>query len=277
VLKGLPVVSVLADSHAALYQHGCREPGTGKATYGTGSSVMSVLAAGDDLPEAAPAGVATTVAWRLGGEVTYAREGNIAASGSAMDWVATMLGAPAGVSGGAFLTELASAVPDAGGVSFVPAFSGLSAPYWDRSATGLVSGVSAGTTREHLARAALESVAHQVVDVVDAMESDGAAPIAMLQADGGATASHLLMQIQADLLGRPVQVAGSSEASALGAALLAARTLGFATPDAEPGDRYDPCAADRASARDAWARAIARSRGLPVSPSSRPRQNPEGR
>lgn len=265
-LSGLPVVAVLADSHAALYHQGCREPGTGKATYGTGSSVMSVVPAISGVPDAGPAGVSTTVAWQIGGEVTFAREGNIAATGSALDWMAATLGAPAGTSGGAFLTELASEVADSGGVAFVPAFSGLGAPYWDRSAIGLISGVSARTSRGHLARAALESVAHQVVDVVEAMESDGAPRIAVLQADGGATASRLLMQIQADVLGRPVQVAAATEASALGAALLAARTLGFATPDARAGECISPQALDRVAARQAWAGAVARSRGMPLAP-----------
>lgn len=270
LLKGVPVVAVLADSHAALYQHGCRAPGTGKATYGTGSSVMSVVPATDGLPGAAPAGVGTTVAWGIGGEVTFAREGNIVASGAALDWMAAMLGAPLGVSGGAFLTELASQVPDAGGVAFVPAFSGLGAPYWDRSATGLISGVSAGTGRGHLARAALESVAHQVADVVEAVESDGSPPIAVLQADGGATVSRLLMQIQADVLNRPVRVASTTEASALGVALLAARILGFDTPDAPAGDRFVPSGADCTPARQGWARAIARSRGTPISSNTLP-------
>jgi glycerol kinase len=261
-LSGLPVVAVLADSHAALYYQGCREPGEGKATYGTGSSVMSVVPAIGGVPDAAPAGVSTTVAWRVGGEATYAREGNIAASGSALEWMAATLGAPAGTSGGAFLTELASEVADSGGASFVPAFSGLGAPYWDRSATGLISGVSAGTSRGHLARAALEAVAHQVADVVEAMESDGASRIAVLQADGGATASRLLMQTQADVLGRPVKVATETAASALGAALLAARTLGFATPDPRRGECISPQVLDRTSARQAWAGAVARSRGI---------------
>jgi glycerol kinase len=277
LLGRLPVVAVLADSHAALYQHGCREPGTGKATYGTGSSVMSVVPATAGAPDPAPAGVGTTVAWRIGNEATFAREGNIVASGSALDWMAAMLGAPDGVSGGAFLTELASGVADAAGVSFVPAFSGLGAPYWDRSAQGLISGVSAGTSRGHLARAALESVAHQVVDVVDAMESDGAPPIVVLQADGGATASRLLMQIQADVLGRPVQVAAATEASALGAAVLAARSLGFATPDPHDGACIRPRAVDRVSARRSWARAVARSRGIPPSRDSSRSQDSERR
>lgn len=267
-VSGLPVAAILADSHAALYHQGCREPGTGKATYGTGSSVMSVVPAIDGAPDPAPAGVSTTVAWRIGGAVTYAREGNIAASGSALDWMAAMLGVPAGMSGGAFLTELASEVADTGGASFVPAFSGLGAPYWDRTAVGLISGVSAGTSRRHLARAALESVAHQVADVVEAMESDGIPGIRVLQADGGATASRLLMQIQADVLGRPVQVAPATGASALGAALLAARTLGFATPDARAGECISPRALDRAPAREAWAGAVARSRGLRPTPNT---------
>jgi len=263
-LSGLPVVAVLADSHAALYYQGCRKPGTGKATYGTGSSVMSVVPPIGGVPDAAPAGVSTTVAWQIGGEATYAREGNIAASGSALDWMAATLGAPAGVSGGAFLTDLASEVADAGGASFVPAFAGLGAPYWDRSATGLISGVSANTSRGHLARAALEAVAHQVADVVEAMESDGAVGIAVLQADGGATASRLLMQTQADVLGRPVQVATATAASGLGASLLAARTLGFKTPDPRAGECISPQALDRVSARQAWAEAVARSRGIPL-------------
>ncbi|WP_372593969.1 glycerol kinase [Actinotalea sp.] len=259
---GIPVVAVLADSHAALFHHRCTVPGTGKVTFGTGSSVMTP-AAGPDL---APQGIATTVAWSIGGVVTYAREGNIVASGSALDWMARTLGAPAGVSGGAFLTELAAAVPDAAGVAFVPAFTGLAAPYMDRAATGLLAGVTAGTTREHLARAALEGVAHQVADVVEAIESDGMARIETLHADGGATASMLLMQLQADLLGRPLLVADAPEASALGVALLAARTLGRDPWEPEPGTSVDPDPdlGERSARRRRWSQAVARSRGRAV-------------
>lgn len=259
---GIPVVAVLADSHAALYHHGCTVAGSGKATYGTGSSVMTP-ATGPDL---APEGIATTVAWQVGGVATYAREGNIVASGSALDWMATTLGAPRAISGGAFLTELAAEVKDSGGVSFVPAFSGLGAPYWDRAATGLVSGVTAGTSRAHLARAALEAVAHQVADVVEAIEADGRARIDVLHADGGATASAVLMQMQADVLGRPVLVAGAPEASALGAALLAARSLGLDAWVPEPGSWFEPDAVDRPGRRRQWARAVARARGQAVAP-----------
>jgi glycerol kinase len=278
---GIPVVAVLADSHAALYRHGCTEPGTGKATYGTGSSVMTPSAG----PDAAPEGIATTLAW-LTDRPTYAREGNIVASGSALDWMAATLGAAGGVSGGAFLTELAGGLADAGGVSFVPAFSGLGAPYWDRDASGVLTGVTGGTTRAQLARAALEAVAHQVADVVERIEADGRARVDTVHADGGATASAPLMQIQADLLGRPLLVADTPEASALGAALLAARTLDLAAPAASPGtgagtrERGDdglvrPVMSldERRRRRAEWATAVDRSRGRTVqagSPSAAP-------
>jgi glycerol kinase len=266
---GVPIVAVLADSHAALYHHGRVAPGTGKATYGTGSSVM-VPCQGPDI---APDGIATTLAW-LTDVPTYAREGNIIATGAALDWMASVLGVDPGRSGGAFLTDLASDVDDAGGVHFVPAFSGLGAPYWDRDATGVLTGVTGGTTRAHLARAALEAVAHQVADVVDAVESDGRARIEVLHADGGASASLLLMQLQSDVLGRPVHVADSSEASALGAALLAARTLGLAPatrtvdgPLSAVKPRIDLRA--RIARRAAWADAVARSRGRAVPTAAR--------
>jgi glycerol kinase len=175
-----------------------------------------------------------------------------------------MLGATPGTSGGAFLTDLAGSTQDAGGVSLVPAFSGLGAPYWDRAATGVLAGVTAGTTRPHLARAALEAVAHQVADVVEAIESDGLATIDALRADGGATGSTLLMQIQADLIERPVQVSDAPEASALGAATLARRTLGHVAEPARVREQLQPSGRDAAPARRAWARAVARSRGRAV-------------
>ena len=150
----------------------------------------------------------------------------------------------------------------------VPAFTGLGAPYWDRSASGILTGLTAGTTRAHVARAALEAVAHQVVDVVEAVESDGEVRIDLLKVDGGATASRLLMQLQADLLGRPLHVADVPEASALGAALLAARTLGHAGPTSGHSGRLrghqqvSPGSIDPGPAREHWARAVRRSRGL---------------
>jgi glycerol kinase len=180
---GIPVVAVLADSHAAMYYHGCTVPGTGKATYGTGSSVMTPV----EEPGRAPDGIATTLAWHAGGDPTYAREGNILASGSALDWTAALLGSSEEVHGGKYLSDLAAQVSSADGVCLVPAFTGLGAPYGDRSASGILTGLTAGTTRAHVARAALDAVAHQVVDVVEAVESDGEARIDVLKVDGGAT------------------------------------------------------------------------------------------
>jgi glycerol kinase len=260
---GLPVLAVMADSHAALFAQGCRKPGEVKATYGTGSSVMTPY---DGRPGSAPAGLSATLAWLTADGPTYALEGNIIASGAAIETVARLVGAH----GGAELTQLASEVDSSGGVVCVPAFAGLGAPYWDREAQGLLAGLTGGTTRAQLARAALDAVAHQVTDVVLAMEDAGVA-LPELCADGGATSSRLLMQTQADLLGRPVRVTPTAEASALGAALLAwERLSGAPAPErhdhAEGTATYVPAIDDarRSAERSAWAAAVARSRGRAV-------------
>ena len=252
---GVPIVGVLGDSHAALFGHGCRTASEGKATYGTGSSVM--VPSGAD--RSVRPGVSTTLAW-LTEEPMYGHEGNIVASGTAMDWTARLLG----VAPGRALDELAAAVPDSAGISLVPAFTGLGAPWWDRRAVGLVAGLTAATERGHLARAALESVAHQIADVVEAL---GAGDLTVLHADGGATASRLLMQTQADLLGRDVVVSANAEVSALGAALMGFTRLGWDLPAPEggAGRRYRPALDEpaRAAARSRWGRALARSRLVP--------------
>ena len=252
---GVPIVGVLGDSHAALFGHGCRTTSEGKATYGTGSSVM--VPSGAD--RSVRPGVSTTLAW-LTDRPMYGHEGNIVASGTAMDWTARLLG----VAPGRALDELAAAVPDSAGVSLVPAFTGLGAPWWDRRAVGLVAGLTAATERGHLARAALESVAHQIADVVEAL---GAGDLTVLHADGGATASRLLMQTQADLLGRDVVVSANAEVSALGAALMGFTRLGWDLPAPEggAGRRYRPALDEpaRAAARSRWGQALARSRLVP--------------
>jgi glycerol kinase len=271
---GIPIAAVLADSHAALYEHGCTAPGTGKVTFGTGSSVMTPC----EKPDRAPAGITTTLAWVVDGHPTYAREGNILSSGSALDWMATTLGAPEGTSRGAFLSELAAQVPHAGGVHLVPAFAGLGAPHWDRAATGLITGITAGTTPAHLARAALEAVAHQVADVVAAIEQGGGAWIDALHADGGATASGLLMQLQADLLGRPVRVADVAEASALGVAKLAAHRTTGTEQSTQRGRDVHPALDDqgRKTQRAAWTDAVARSRWRAPGPAAHHGPTPDG-
>ena len=252
---GVPIVGVLGDSHAALFGHGCRTTSEGKATYGTGSSVM--VPSGAD--RSVRPGVSTTLAW-LTDRPMYGHEGNIVASGTAMDWTARLLG----VAPGRALDELAAAVPDSAGISLVPAFTGLGAPWWDRRAVGLVAGLTAATERGHLARAALESVAHQIADVVEAL---GAGDLTVLHADGGATASRLLMQTQADLLGRDVVVSANAEVSALGAALMGFTRLGWDPPAPEggAGRRYRPALDEsaRAAARSRWGQALARSRLVP--------------
>ncbi|HEY7008752.1 MAG TPA: FGGY family carbohydrate kinase [Jatrophihabitantaceae bacterium] len=220
---GLPIAAVLADSHAALYTHQTLTGVALKATYGTGSSVMARIPA----LTPAPPGIATTLAW-LTDAAAYAREGNILASGSALDWTASLLGCTAEEAGGAYLTRIAAESSD--GTVLVPAFSGLGAPHWDRDATAVLTGLTSTTGPQQVARAALEAVAHQIVDVVEVMESDGATRADVLNADGGATASATLMQVQADLLGRPVRVADVRDASPVGAALLAAAALGADAP-----------------------------------------------
>lgn len=244
---GLPVLAVLADSHAALLGQGCTTPGTAKATYGTGTSVMAPV----DAPGDGRSPVPTTLAWLTAAPV-YAREGNIVSSGAALTWTATLLGLD--VSG---LLALAGTVPDAGGVTLVPAFNGLGAPRWDRARTASLSGLTSSSTRAHVARAAVDAVAHQVCDVVDVIRAEGVA-VDVLRADGGASASALLMQTQADLLGIPVEVSPTPEVSALGVARLAWESLGHPTSSvARPARRVDPAPGSRAEERRArWRSAI---------------------
>ncbi|HEY3555940.1 MAG TPA: FGGY family carbohydrate kinase [Kribbella sp.] len=246
---GIPIVAVLADSHAAMYGQGCTRTGMVKATYGTGSSVMTPVA------DFVPSGC--TLAWLTDGPV-YALEGNIVSSGAALAWTAELLGLP---DVGA-LMALAATVPSAEGVVLVPAFAGLGAPHWDREARAALSGMSSSTTRGHVARAAVDAVAHQICDITDTIPG----ALSSLRADGGATVSDLLMQTQADLLGRPVQAADVPEISALGAAELAWTTLGATT--GWSGRRtyrtFDPDAGDRARRRDEWAQAVASVRARPA-------------
>jgi len=252
---GVPVVAVLADSHAALYGQGCSEVGMAKATYGTGSSVMTPTTGFTP----GGSGVPSTLAWLTDGP-TYAREGNILSSGATLVWAARLLG----LAGVADLVRLAEQAPDAGSVVLVPAFSGLGAPHWDRDAQAVLVGMTQATTPAMVARAALDSVAHQICDVVEEIEQDGPA-ITVFRADGGATSSALLMQTQADLLRREVQVADLAEASALGAARMgwSALTSSLAWPSEVTGaTRYAPREDEPAVARSRrrWQQAVRRSR-----------------
>jgi glycerol kinase len=255
VPDGTPIVAVLADSHAALFGQACTEVGMAKATYGTGSSVMAPVAdltAGDER-------IPVTLAWVIDGSPTYALEGNILSSGATLAWTADLL-----TDGRvAELVALADTVPDSGGVTLVPAFAGLGAPHWDRNAHALISGMSEGTGRAHLARAAVDSIGNQICDIVDVIE-ERAVPLQVFRADGGATSSTLVVQTQADLLGREVEVSDVPEVSALGAAKLAWRTLGHeeAWPTARSGRICQPVldSSERRRRREHWAGEIARTR-----------------
>jgi glycerol kinase len=251
----IPILAVLADSHAALFGHGCTDVGTGKATYGTGSSVMAPVAnlsAGDER-------IPVTLAWVIDGSPTYALEGNILSSGATLAWAAELL------TGGSVedLIALAESVTDSGGVTLVPAFSGLGAPHWDRDAHALISGMSERTKRAHIARAAVESIGQQICDIVDVIE-DRSVPLRLFRADGGATNSALVVQTQADLMGRAVEVGQVAEVSALGAAKLAWRALGREAdwPAASSGRVYRPAfdSTERRRHRQRWAREVSRTR-----------------
>jgi glycerol kinase len=258
VPDGTPIVAVLADSHAALFGQGCTDVGTAKATYGTGSSVMAPVR---DL-EAGDARIPVTLAWIIDWSPTYALEGNILSSGATLAWAADLL-----TDGRvADLVALADTVADSDGVTLVPAFAGLGAPHWDRNAHALISGMSEGTGRAHVARAAIDSIGHQICDIVDVIE-ERSVPLQVFRADGGATSSALVIQTQADLLGREVEVSDVAEVSALGAAKLALRALGHqdAWPTNSSGRIYRPIADpdERRRRRAHWAGEINRTRFTP--------------
>jgi glycerol kinase len=257
----VPIASQVGDSHAALYGQAGFHPGSIKATYGTGSSLMTPTPA----LVHSQRGLSSTVAWARKGDTTYALEGNILATGAAVQWLGELLGLPDPAAG---VAALASQVEDTGGVHLVPAFVGLGAPHWDDAARGLVSGLTRGTTAAHLARATLASIAHQVRDVFDLMQDEAGLELEVLLADGGATRNDQLMQLQADLLGRPVLRTTSAEVSAVGAAHLAGLAVGFWTSEEQLAglprerDRFEPRmpASERATLHAGWHEAVARAR-----------------
>jgi glycerol kinase len=256
LLDGTPVLSVLGDSHAALFAHGAWTSGSVKATYGTGSSVMGVC----EPDFAVPSGLCRTVAWDCDGP-TYALEGNIRASGATVAWVARTLGRSP-----AELAELARTVPDSAGVTLVPAFNGLGAPWWDPDAVGLITGLTLGSQPAHIARASLESVAHQVEDVLAAM-APATGRLDDLLADGGASSNADLMQLQADVSGRQVHASTLPHLSPLGAAHLGGIACGLWTKDdliGQPRTRttFVPRLTDEArlGVRKSWKTALVRAR-----------------
>ncbi len=259
---GVPIAGVAGDQQAALFGQACYEPGSAKNTYGTGCFALLNTGAA---PIASGHGLLSTVAWRIGGRVTYALEGSVFIAGAAVQWLRDGLGI---VARAAETQALAESVADTGGVYFVPAFVGLGAPYWDPYARGTIVGLTRGTTRAHLVRATLEAIAYQSRDVLEAMAGDAKVPLRALKVDGGAVANDFLCQFQADVLDAAVMRPRVIETTALGAAFLAGLGSGFwRSLDALASrqavartftPRIDP--ATRARGYDGWRRAVERSR-----------------
>ena len=217
----VPISGIAGDQQAALFGQMCIEPGSIKNTYGTGCFVM--LNTGNK-PVMSKNNLLTTIAWKIGNQVVYALEGSIYVGGSVVQWLRDGLGF---ITSSSEIEDLASTVPDSGGVYFVPALTGLAAPYWDQYARGTIIGITRGTTRAHIARAALDGIAFQTYDIAQAMAKDMNASLTELKVDGGASRNNLLMQTQADLLGIKVVRPRITETTALGAAYLAGLAVGF--------------------------------------------------
>jgi glycerol kinase len=258
----LPIAGIAGDQQAALFGQTCFDAGEAKNTYGTGCFLLANTGA-----KAAPArgGLLTTVAWDIGDGARYALEGSAFITGAAVQWLRDGLGL---ISRAEETETLAKSLDGNEGVYFVPAFTGLGAPHWDMYARGLLIGIERGTTRAHIARATLESIAYQTRDLVEAMRAAGQR-IEVLRVDGGGTANAFLMQFQADLLGVPVEVAAIRETTALGAAFLAGLAVGvWKTPDElrerrAIAARHEPKMStdERDALYEGWKRAVERSRG----------------
>lgn len=219
--RAIPIAGLAGDQQAATFGQACFRPGDAKNTYGTGCFLL--LNTGTS-PVPSQHGLLTTVGWKIGAHTTYCLEGAIFIGGAVVQWLRDELQI---VETAAEIETLASRVPDSGGVWFVPAFVGLGAPEWDSAARGLLIGLTRGTNRAHIARAALESMCWQTRDVLDAMQQDAGVPLQTLKVDGGASANNLLMQLQADALGTTVRRPVVQETTALGAAYLAGLAVGF--------------------------------------------------
>ncbi|KXB31158.1 glycerol kinase [Dechloromonas denitrificans] len=257
----IPLAGIAGDQQAATFGQACLEHGMAKNTYGTGCFLL--MNTGQQ-PMASRHQLLTTIGWQRQGRTTYLLEGSVFMGGATVQWLRDGLGL---ISSAGEVEALAASVPDNGGVYLVPAHTGLGAPYWDPFARGALFGMTRGTTRAHLARAALEAIAFQSAEVLQAMASDAGQPITELRVDGGAAHNDLLMQFQADLLGVPVVRPQVTETTALGAAYLAGLAVGFWQDEAElttlwrAERRFEPAMADaRRSALFAdWRRAVERS------------------
>jgi len=217
----LPIASDIGDQQAATFGQACFEPGAAKNTYGTGCFMLMNTGA---KPVASKNGLITTIGWGLGGKITYCLEGSVFIAGAVVQWLRDGLKM---IATAPDIEKLAASVTDAGGVLLVPAFVGLGAPHWNQGARGTIVGLTRGTTAAHIARAALDSMAYQTREVLEAMQQDSGTPLAVLKVDGGAAVNNLLMQFQSDVLGVDVQRPVVQETTALGAAYLAGLAVGF--------------------------------------------------
>ncbi|MDD3893327.1 MAG: FGGY-family carbohydrate kinase, partial [Bacteroidales bacterium] len=217
----VPISGIAGDQQAAMFGQMCVNEGMVKNTYGTGCFILKNTG---QKPFISSNNLITTIAWQIDGQVTYALEGSIFIAGAVVQWLRDGLGI---INSSAEVETLAAQVPDNGDLYFVPSFTGMGAPHWDQYARGLMVGISRGTNRSHIARAALEGIAYQTMDVMNAMEADTNMKITELRVDGGASANNLLMQFQSDILGIPVIRPKVAETTALGAAYLAGLSTGF--------------------------------------------------
>ena len=262
-IESAPIAGIAGDQQAALFGQMCRQPGMSKNTYGTGCFLLQNIGT---TPTRSKQQLVTTVAWQIGARTEYAFEGSVFIGGAVVQWIRDGLGF---VRTAPEIEALAASVSNNGGVYLVPAFAGLGAPHWDPYARGTIVGITRGTKAAHIARAALESIAYQVADLLDAMAADAGIALTELRVDGGAATNDMLMQFQADLLGVPVVRPAVTETTALGAAYLAGLAVGYwPSVDAITGQwkvdrRFEP-AMPRAAAtarRERWSAALARSKG----------------
>jgi glycerol kinase len=259
----VPIAGDAGDQHAATFGQACFRPGMAKNSYGT---ALAVFMNTGTTPARSKSGLTTDLGWRIRDKVEYALEGVIFIGGAAIEWLKSGLGI---IEDAAQATALAEKVPDTGGVYLVPAFTGLCAPYWDMYARGLIIGITRGTGIEHIARAALESIAYQTRDVVECMEKDSGIKLKELRVDGGAAANIFLMQFQADILGVPVVIQETTETTALGAAYLAGLAIGFWKDTQQVGRNFKVQkkfiprmpVKQRESLYRKWKKAVERARG----------------
>jgi glycerol kinase len=258
----LPIAGMAGDQQAALFGQQCFQRGLAKNTYGTGCFMLMNVGR---KAVASKHQLLTTVAWRVGGHTDYALEGSVFIGGAVVQWLRDGLGV---IASSAEVEPLAASVPDSGGIYLVPAFAGLGAPHWDQYARGLIVGITRGTTKAHIVRAALEGIAFQVADVLDVMKADSGVELDELRVDGGAAANALLMQFQADILGVPVVRPKVIETTALGAAFLAGLAVGYWASPAELTKawqidrRFEPRMGrdERAARRVRWTKALQRAK-----------------